>query len=138
MKKLVKEVEKIEVVINRCYGGFGLSHIAVLNLFDAGCSHIKTMHLDKYFEKDSCVSRADHLRLCNIPTRNDLVFLDEHGRSAEDRTCSHLIAVVRELGTNANGQCAKLKIVKVPGNVNFSIDDYDGLETLEEVHRSWC
>lgn len=49
----------------------------------------------------------------------------------------NLVRVVEELGEEANGRFAKLKIVEVPDGVEWEIKDYDGWETVEETHRSW-
>lgn len=57
--------------------------------------------------------------------------------SPDDRTDPDLIAVVEELGPAASGSCAKLKIVEIPDGINWKIDEYDGYESVEEVHRSW-
>ena len=32
---------------------------------------------------------------------------------------------------------AELKIVEVPDDVVWEIDEYDGLESISEVHRRW-
>ena len=48
-----------------------------------------------------------------------------------------LVQVVETLGDKANGRCAKLRIVEIPDNVNWEISEYDGNESVEEVHRSW-
>jgi len=48
-----------------------------------------------------------------------------------------LIQVVEKLKDKANGQYSKLKIVDVPYGVKWEIGEYDGWETVEEVHRSW-
>ena len=48
-----------------------------------------------------------------------------------------LVHVVETLGDNANGRFAKLRIVEIPDNVNWIISEYDGNESIEEVHRSW-
>lgn len=55
----------------------------------------------------------------------------------QDRTDPLLIKVVEELGEEANGRYCKLKVVEIPDGTNFEIDEYDGLETIHEVHRSW-
>ena len=54
-----------------------------------------------------------------------------------DRTDPDLIAVVKELGSDASGSCSSLGVVDVPDYVEWEISDYDGLETVEEKHRSW-
>ena len=48
-----------------------------------------------------------------------------------------LVAVVRELGMAANGSCAKLKIVEIPAEIEWQIEDYDGNEWIAEKHRTW-
>lgn len=48
-----------------------------------------------------------------------------------------LVQVVEEMGKLADGQCARLKIVEIPDDVNWYIEDYDGLEWVAERHRTW-
>lgn len=60
--------------------------------------------------------------------------IDFHPRKRDDPL---LIQVIEELGPLANGRFAKLKIVDVPDDVEWEIDDYDGRETVKEKHRSW-
>ena len=91
----------MKIVINSCYGGFGLSDQA-LELYN----QLTNQYLESYYD---------------IP-RNDPT----------------LVHVVETLGTAANGHFAQLHIVDIPDNVNWQISEYDGNETVEEVHRSWC
>lgn len=49
-----------------------------------------------------------------------------------------LVAVVRELGVEvSSGSHSSLKIVEIPEDVRWYINDYDGMETIHEVHRTW-
>ena len=64
---------------------------------------------------------------------NDVWFSD----SDIPRDDKELVQTVEELGVEANGSCADLGIVSIPRNVKWEIDDYDGMETIEEVHHSW-
>ena len=48
-----------------------------------------------------------------------------------------LVAIVRELGADANGNYADLKIVEVPYGVEWHIEEYDGMEWVAEKHRTW-
>jgi hypothetical protein len=48
-----------------------------------------------------------------------------------------LIQVVEEMGGMANGSFANLKIVEIPNDVNWYIEDYDGQEWVAERHRTW-
>lgn len=87
-----------KVVINTCYGGFGLSAFAVDKMEERGYK------VDRY-EFGSFLDD-------NIPRHNP-----------------DLIAVVEELGEDANGFCAELTIVEFDGNV-YRIDEYDGYESV--------
>ena len=91
------------IVINKCYGGFGLSDKA----------------LDLYKTK----SGAD---------KNDAVYDREI-----ERDDPNLIEVIEELGPMAYGDCAELKIVSIPDDVEWVIEEYDGIEWISEVHRIW-
>jgi hypothetical protein len=48
-----------------------------------------------------------------------------------------LVQVVEELGEFADGRHAELKIVEIPDDVKWQIDEYDGLEWVAEKHRTW-
>jgi hypothetical protein len=48
-----------------------------------------------------------------------------------------LIQVIEELKEKANGRWAELKIVKIPDDVEYTIEEYDGLEWIAEKHRTW-
>jgi hypothetical protein len=48
-----------------------------------------------------------------------------------------LVAVVEELGNQANGRHAELKVVDIPDDVNWCIEEYDGREWVAERHRTW-
>ena len=49
----------------------------------------------------------------------------------------YLVQVVEELGARANGRHAELKVVEIPANVDWTIEEYDGNETVAEAHRTW-
>lgn len=89
----------MKIVINACFGGFGLSEEAYEFL---------GIPWDGYgFEFD------------------------------EDRTNPELVKCVETLGEYADGMCAKLKVVDIPDDVDWEIDEYDGLESVHEKHRVW-
>ncbi len=48
-----------------------------------------------------------------------------------------LAQAVEELGEKANGTYAKLEVVEIPDGTKYEIDEYDGQESIHEVHRSW-
>ncbi len=55
----------------------------------------------------------------------------------EERTDKNLIQVIEELGKEANGSCAELKIIEIPDDIEYEISEYDGAESVHEKHRSW-
>ena len=53
------------------------------------------------------------------------------------RDNEHLIAVVELMGTEANTRYSELKIVDVPDDVNWYVEEYDGKEWVAERHQTW-
>ena len=56
-----------------------------------------------------------------------------------NRSDKHLVQVVEELGSVADGPHAKLKVVNVEGGSLFRINEYDGYEEIEyrDIDVSW-
>lgn len=48
-----------------------------------------------------------------------------------------LVEVVKILGKKANGWMTELKIVKIPDDVEYIIEKYNGMEHIAEKHRTW-
>ncbi len=48
-----------------------------------------------------------------------------------------LVAIVEELGEKASGRFAKLAVVEIPDDVEWGIEEYDGVEWVAEDHRTW-
>lgn len=48
-----------------------------------------------------------------------------------------LIEVVEELKEKANGKYSDLKVVEIPDNLKYVIDEYDGIETLHQEVEEW-
>jgi hypothetical protein len=48
-----------------------------------------------------------------------------------------LISIVELMSSDANGEYAELKIVSVPDDVNWYVEEYDGREWVAERHRTW-
>ena len=91
----------MKIVINSCFGGFGLSKEAY-----------------------------DYLGL----KEDEYGFVDDEIKRNDPK----LVECVEILGEKANGRFADLKVVEIPDDVEWEITEYDGLETIEEKHRSWC
>ena len=48
-----------------------------------------------------------------------------------------LVQVVEEMGEESYGGYAQLKVVEIPDDVDWFIDEYDGMEHIAESHRTW-
>ena len=102
----------MKVVINRCYGGFGVSEAVYkeLGLKWDGYGFLDNEDFGIFYDADYYAFRQD----------------------------PQLIAVIEKLGTEkASGSGSNLKIVDIPDDVDWYIRDYDGLEAVEEAHRTW-
>lgn len=53
------------------------------------------------------------------------------------RDDSRLVQVVEELGEKANGKFAALKVVEIPDDVAWEINEIGGKEWIAEKHRTW-
>jgi hypothetical protein len=53
------------------------------------------------------------------------------------RADPYLIELIEEMGYEAEGKYAKLKIVEIPDGVEWQIQEYDGMEWVAEKHRTW-
>jgi hypothetical protein len=138
----------MKVVINRCYGGFSLSYAAVMayakrkgiKLYSYTSARGTDGHLN--FEKYVPYDGKSDAFLVYYST----VGLDKKGGLPDgshfaDRDIKRddpdLVAVVEKLGDKADGKCAKLAIVTIPDGVEWEVTEYDGMERVEKVHRSW-
>ena len=102
-EELIKHLRGVQyIVINSCYGGFGLSGRA----------------------------ERDYRAMAGITDPN------WYNRDVP-RDDPYLIKIVRDLGMAANGEHANLKIVEVPPDVEWQIEEYDGNEWVAEKHRTW-
>lgn len=113
----------MKIVINRDYGGYGLSDQAVreygkrkgLNLVEDGPDD----HGFTYFYVNE---------------------IDENNYFSDreiERDDPVLVEIVERLGSEANGRYSDLKIVEIPDDVDWDIMEYDGMEHIAEKHRTW-
>lgn len=101
----------MKIVLNKDWGGFGLSE-AVYN--ELG------IKWDGYGYLDNTA--------LGIESDNYMAY----------RTDCRLIAAIEKVGIKkSNGRLAKLEIVNIPDDIEWEIDEYDGIETVHEQHRSW-
>ena len=140
MKKMKK------VVYNNCYGGFSLSpkaiaHILYQNKPDiilyfyitdkggyrkttiencvAGRGIVSLKDFGSYFDMSDLnpVEIADNI----IYSHSDGLYSSRHD--------PRLVKAIEELGDEANGYCAELRIAEIDSDM-YIIDNYDGMETV--------
>jgi len=129
----------MKIVINVCFGGYGLSDKA-FELYlkrtkqkwierDGGCYYtIPKKEYDKISQE--CYTKDGDYRNVN---GKGYILLD----GDIERHDKILIQIIEELGEEANGDCAELKIVEIPDGTDYVIDEYDGNESIHESHESW-
>jgi hypothetical protein len=139
----------MKVVINTCFGGFGLSDAAEDLYAEKSGFNIYRYTQEKYKphgDGDLYVkvkSGGKHFL--------SYTFKEDHGDSFVDfpkdggywysndisRDDPLLVEVVEEMGSDANGSHAELRVVEIPDGVNYDISEYDGAEHIAETHRTW-
>lgn len=140
-----------KVVINACYGGFGISHEGMLRYFALKGIEVWPECVDVFCNQKfyRYWTKAPEER----PTKPGLeVFkwsIDDHVAyknacnkvtlSSEEimRDDPALVRIVEELGIAVNSRYSNLRVVEIPDDVLWQIDDYEGYEHVAEVHRRW-
>lgn len=152
----------MDIVVNKCFGGFSLSKKAVKMLAEKKgkrayffetrfggprkpITDLETKRGMDFFEAFS-VPNPDEI-LGDRPwaemsdderkIQNQLHESISLDTRPEDRTDKDLVDVVKELGDEASGPCAKLEVISIPDGIDWVIDEYDGRESVHEKHRSW-
>lgn len=131
----------MKVVINKCYGGFSISKEALEELYKRKAKCLKVTNVKDYFGKNwqkeiKIYTDPNSFMYGRILIDGDkVVRLDDNRNKC--RTDPDLIAVVESMREKANGQLAELKIVNIPKDMKWEIDEYDGIEHVAEKHRTW-
>lgn len=139
-----------KVVINRCYGGYGLSHEAVMRYCEIKGITVYPEQGEDYWkfwtywtvqpedrveekEGDAFYAMSMEDRIAYNDLRSEQTIYE---RDIE-RDDPALVQAVEELGERANGTHAELAIVEIPDDVEYTIEEYDGNEHVAESHRTW-
>lgn len=145
----------MKVVINKCYGGFGLSEAAYQKLIEWGVpvrAYAKEERGDDGLYKDQPLNDGEvifdrELTPVGEDSFND-IYHKYKGKSRfstrywdswtrDSRTHPLILRVVEELGEKASGEYAKLSVVEIPDGIEYEIGEYDGIEHIAEKHRTW-
>lgn len=115
----------MKVVINSDHGGFGLSD----EVFE---EYLKRSGIE--YEK------REDFRLRSIVSTNFYRKGEPEGILLDmeiPRDDEVLIALVEEFGDKVNSRYSNLKVVEIPDDVDWYIEEYDGMEHVAERHRKW-
>jgi hypothetical protein len=119
----------MKVVLNKCFGGFSLSEEAVLWLREHGDPEALKGHFKGEIYVEDGVTHTVNW---------DSAFGYYVHSEYSERNNPLLVECVEILGSKvASGKFAALVVVDIPDDINWDIDDYDGVETLHESHMSW-
>lgn len=132
----------MKIVINTCYGGFGLSTAAYEQLIAWGVPVCK-------YEKDPGDAEVIFDRELTPPGECPLVDIYHkykhagHARywdcwTRGSRTHPLVVRVVETLGIVASDELSRLRVITIPDDVEWAIEEYDGKECIHERHRTWC
>ena len=133
-----------KIAYNACFGGFGLSHVAVMRY-----AELKGLKIYPFIDRrlpdgsrppfnapdryvpatDEEALKAFMVHYCTTPEYSEDSYWFERFDSSRDDPA--LIQVIEELGDKANGDCARLRIAEIPAGTQYRIDEYDGRESVE-------
>lgn len=114
----------MKIVINRCFGGFGLSHEAIVKY-----AVIKGLNLISVAQKTSLVPYHYY-----VDEEIEDNYWSEYSLERDDPA---LVKIVEQMGESSWGRFAELAVVEIPDGVNWHLSEYDGIEHIAEDHRTW-
>jgi len=152
-KQLLNEIQGVRyVVINEQHGGFGLSPNAIQRYLEIKGIEYYAEENDRFGglmgRKYWLVPKEQQLQEPDAVTWHDMTMSErqQHNQLYDqqvfsdrdlDRDDPVLVQVVKEMGADAGGRFAALKIVEIPADVEWQIEEYDGQEWVAEKHRTW-
>lgn len=134
-----------KIVFNACFGGFSLSHEAILRyaeikgitVYPEQDTKYPSMGITTYWLKpegerpnqDNWNELSLDMRAASNKAMSEAQFYDR----TIPRNDPALVQVVEELGPKASGRYAKLMIAEVEEGTKYRIDEYDGNESVMTV-----
>ena len=137
----------MKVILNKRYGGFGVSQEAYelyakkkgIEIFSykLECRNDKPIYRktdmgSSIFTITFTKDFGDYVELSD--DNSEKYILELRGNHREDPV---LIEVVEELGERADSPFSKLVVVDIPDGMEYEIDEYDGVETLHQKVEKW-
>jgi hypothetical protein len=105
----------MKIVLNECFGGFGIS--------DQG--------IELWAKKKGlALEKTGESLLGTQYSLDGKLFIYQLEISRED---SAFVEVVEEIGEKVNGFSSELGIVEIPDGCEYSIHEYDGVESIDQT-----
>ncbi len=136
----------MKVVINKCYGGFGISPLCLWELVQRNAKCVETIPLKEW----ATIDIEDDLGAnANLPSNIKTYFFGAPLVDMDTRTvyCLNkssarqdldLIELIETKGSDwCSGELAELVVVEIPDGIEWEIEEYDGVEWVSEAHRTW-
>ena len=144
----------MKVVINKCFGGFGLSAQATKELakLNGKECYFFTGGLGEPYEEITLEEANTGVFWVAFSVKDPNTYIKtgeeekENVRYMEmslndwglERSDPKLIQVVEKLGSKqASAGHAELTIVEIPDGIQWHVEEYDGNEHIAEDHRTW-
>lgn len=142
----------MKIIKNTCYGGYRLSAAAKVEVAKRKGKELYFFNIHK---EPITIEEASKALLAlaytvpnpyeyNIDKRGADGTYEEANKIADsikidfdDRTDPDCVAVVEEMGEKASSRFSQLVVVEIPDGIEWEIDEYDGIETIREVSRTW-
>jgi hypothetical protein len=111
----------IKVAINKCYGGFSISEKVI--------EELRRLGAHKGMLEEYCLIDGDEEKEAGFERPGEIGY----------RSHPLLIQALENLSEeeDRDNDCAEIKIVEIPDDVEVYIQDYDGNEWIAEKHRTW-
>lgn len=124
----------MKIAINSDYGGFSLSDEVAKILREKG---VKITFVGENYSDGSgpkqklfCEDGSHYL------SNEDFGIVDNN--YYKWRADPRLIEAIEQIGWDkSSARFSKIRIVNIPDDVDWDITEYDGIETIEEVHNKW-
>lgn len=129
-----------KIVINTCYGGFGLSHAAIIELARRKGITLHPFTANYPQPPTPITSDEEAEKTFSVLYYTSPEPIDDNYFSAREtpRNDPDLISLVEDWGSErVSTKYSNLKIVEIPDDVEWEIEEYDGREWVAEAHRTW-
>lgn len=132
----------MKLVINTCFGGFGVSPELLIRLIKGKSKGVKVCTVKEWSggrQEKWYFGSHEPLKLKGYEVDGNILHKagNIYRYDSSIRDCPVLVKLVEEMGASANGRCADLKVVEIPDDIDYTIEDYDGSEHIAEAHQTW-